>query len=66
MLWKVIAAGDHIAFGGKRRRKLHPDACNEPFKDFYWCPRRKWFSKKPCPFLNRLECDNFKAMCGAL
>jgi len=65
-LWKVETQDEYISFGDRRRRRLYAEACNEPFKDFYWCPTRKWFMKSPCPFVCRLECDNFKHMCGAI
>lgn len=65
-LWQVRADNTHIAFGERRRRKLHSQACNEPFLGRFWCPERRWFSKSPCPFQNRGECDCFKKLCGAL
>jgi hypothetical protein len=64
-IWQVTTDGDQISFGGLARKKIKPSGCNEPFKDHFWCPERKWFSKDPCPFLNRRECLNYKRMCGS-
>ena len=58
--------GDRVKFGKKERQKLTNNGCNEPYKDQYWCPKRKWFSKAPCPFNCQRECENYKAMCGVL
>jgi len=51
-------------FAQKIRKKITKNGCNEPFKDRYWCPKKEWFSKDPCPFVNQRECQNFKQMCG--
>jgi len=65
-LWEVRTDASHIAFGERKRKKLRPSACNEPFKGYYWCPSKKWFFKEPCPFLNRRECRNYRRMCRLL
>lgn len=65
-LWSVTTSGDSIRFGGKARRTLTHQGCNEPFKGSFWCPGRKWFAKEPCPFSCKQECDNYRRMCGAL
>jgi hypothetical protein len=65
-VWQVKTRGKVIYFGDKKRKKLTPSACNEPFKGRFWCPRKKWFFKEPCPFMNRRECNNYQVMCGAL
>ena len=57
---------DTVQFGNKTRQKLTRNGCNEPFKDRYWCPKKKWFSKEPCPFRCQRECDNFESMCGVV
>ncbi|MHB8809338.1 MAG: hypothetical protein ACYC9M_04920 [Desulfobulbaceae bacterium] len=46
--------------------KFTRKGCNEPYKDRYWCPRKQWFRRAPCPFENREECDNYIKMCGCL
>jgi len=63
-VWQVKTDNKYISFGGTRRKKLRPSACNEPFKSFFWCPRKKWFFKESCPFINRRECKNYQQMCG--
>ncbi|THB69812.1 MAG: hypothetical protein D6E12_03935 [Desulfovibrio sp.] len=65
-LWQVQASGPYISFGARRRRKLDSQACNQPYMDRFWCPTRGWFARKPCPFVNRQECDRFTRMCGSL
>ena len=62
--WSVKDEPGFIGFGSLRRKLAGPNSCNEPFKKSYWCPRKKWFNREPCPFVNRVECDNFKLMCG--
>lgn len=57
---KVVRAGDY------ERKMLTPDGCNEPFKNRFWCPKRGWFLREPCPFVNKQECDTYKRMCGSL
>jgi hypothetical protein len=65
-LWMVSPGNGTIRFGSKSREMITPTGCNEPFKNSFWCPGKKWFSKKPCPFTCRQECDNFRRMCGAI
>ena len=62
---------DRTAPGAPResgsRRLIQPDGgCNHPFKSSFWCPRRQWFFRDPCPFANRMECENFRRICGGL
>jgi hypothetical protein len=64
-VWQVQTEDDYISFGGNMRKKLRPSACNEPFRGHFWCPRKKWFFKEPCPFLNKHECLNYRQMCGS-
>lgn len=65
-LWQVRTDEKFVYMGDRRRPKMSQDACNEPFKASYWCPRRQWFFREPCPFRSRGECENFRRMCGAL
>lgn len=65
-LIEVRTEGKFIVIGNQRRKKLTSDGCNEPFKDRYWCPRKKWFMKSSCPFINKIECGNYRQMCGSL
>lgn len=65
-LWKVNMDGKYVHFGPVRRRRLTTNGCNEPFSDRYWCPRKKWFLREPCPFVNRRECDNYIKMTGSI
>ncbi|MGV1099815.1 hypothetical protein ACUUL3_10465 [Thiovibrio sp. JS02] len=58
--------GNVVRFGARERQKLSATGCNEPYKDRYWCPRKKWFSKEPCPFACKRECENYLTMCGSL
>ena len=64
-VWRVTTQDEYISFGGKTRKKIAPSACNEPFKNYYWCPKKKWFLRELCPFFNRRECDNYRQMCGS-
>lgn len=65
-VWRVEAEGNIVKIGSQRCARLLPRGCNQPFKGRYWCPRKKWFSKEPCPFGSRGECDAFIRMCGSL
>lgn len=69
-LWQVTADRGTICFGGRCRPASSPHGCNEPLRhsgrDAFWCPRRKWFSSEPCPFVHRLECMRFERMCGSV
>ena len=58
--------GEVVRFGASERRKITGSGCNEPYKDRYWCPRKKWFNKEPCPFGCLRECENYQAMCGSV
>lgn len=64
-LWKFEVTGDVVSYGTKNRRKVTDRGCNEPFKDRYWCPKKQWFSRESCPFVNRHECENFEMMCSS-
>ncbi len=65
-VWRVESQKDTISFGSLKRRKLHKRGCNEPFRGSFWCPRKRWFSSEPCPFINKWECMNYARMCGAV
>ncbi|BBD09943.1 hypothetical protein [Desulfovibrio ferrophilus] len=65
-IWKVTMDGKDVQFGEAKRKRITPSGCNEPFKRWYWCPRRQWFNKIPCPFVNKNECDTYRRMCGNL
>ncbi|MBI5556011.1 MAG: hypothetical protein HY885_00070 [Deltaproteobacteria bacterium] len=65
-IWRFALNGNVVVSGGKQRRQLSKNGCNEPFKNRYWCPKSQWFQKEPCPFINRRECENYLVMCGSL
>jgi hypothetical protein len=65
-VWKFSIQGNEVRYGKKKRMKLTKEGCNEPYKDRYWCPKLKWFRLNPCPFLSKMECENYKMMCGNL
>ncbi len=54
-----------VSIGNKKRKQLtsNEHGCNEPFKDRYWCPRKKWFMKEPCIFYSEHECRMLDAFC---
>jgi hypothetical protein len=55
-----------MRIGSFTRKATTSSGCNEPFKNAYWCPKRKWFAKEPCPFSNRFECMSFARFSGAI
>ena len=65
-VWKFVIQGDVVRYGSKKRLKLTKHGCNEPFKNSYWCPKRLWFRREPCPFECQRECENYILMCGCL
>ena len=65
-LWRFEIQDNRVIIGNRERQKITATGCNEPFKGSFWCPGRKWFSKDPCPFVSRAECDNYRRMCGAI
>lgn len=65
-VWKFIIQDNEVRYGEKKRKKLSARGCNEPYKDCYWCPKREWFLRAPCPFENQTECENYIMMCGCL
>jgi hypothetical protein len=65
-VWNVNHSDGKMRFGSYTRKATTPSGCNEPFKNAYWCPKRKWFSKEPCPFSNRFECMSFARLCGGV
>jgi len=65
-LWIFSVEEDRVKAGKKSRPKISAQGCNEPFKGRYWCPKRQWFRKEACPFVNKNECETFKDMCGCL
>ena len=58
--------GNVVRFGAGQRQKLTSTGCNEPYKNRYWCPKKKWFNTEPCPFRCQRECENYQAMCGSV
>jgi hypothetical protein len=65
-VWRVKSEGDAISFGSFERKKFNRNGCNEPFKNAFWCPKKRWFAKEPCPFVNKWECMNYARFCGAI
>jgi len=65
-VWKFVVHDNAVTYGKKKRLKFTGNGCNEPYKDRYWCPRRQWFRRSPCPFENLRECENYILMCGCL
>jgi len=63
-IWQFTVNDKEVSYGSRKRRLLTAKGCNEPFKDRYWCPKMKWFATEACPFINRLECENFTQMSG--
>jgi len=63
-IWQFKVNGKDVSYGNRFRSSLTQTGCNEPFKDRYWCPKKKWFTKEACPFINRRECENFTWMSG--
>lgn len=55
-----------MRIGSFTRKATTSSGCNEPFRNAYWCPKRKWFAKEPCPFVNRFECMSFARFSGAI
>ena len=55
-----------MLFGSYSRKATTPSGCNEPFKNAFWCPKKKWFATEPCPFSNRLECMSFARFAGSI
>lgn len=65
-VWRVRTEGNVIHLGDQKRKMLTSRGCNEPFHESYWCPKRKWFRKEPCPFINKNECNTYYKLCGSL
>lgn len=65
-LWTVTRVGEAIRFGSVARKAVDERGCNQPFKSRFWCPRKGWFGKEPCPFANRYECMSFTRFAGAI
>ncbi len=63
-IWQFSVQSSMVRHGGRQRRTLTECGCNEPFKDRYWCPKKRWFMKEACPFVSRHECRIFHDMCG--
>ncbi len=63
-IWQFTVKDRHVTYGASTHRLLTLKGCNEPFKDRYWCPQKRWFAKEICPFINRRECENFIMMSG--
>lgn len=65
-IWSFKIHDNTVTAGSRKRQQLSGNGCNEPFKNRYWCPKRQWFSKEICPFINRRECENYEVMCGSI
>ena len=65
-VWSVRTDKGRIDLGGHRRKMLTGNGCNEPFMNSFWCPKRRWFRKEPCPFASKNECETYTRFCGAL
>ena len=65
-VWRFEINETEVRYGKKKRRKLTPKGCNEPYKGRFWCPEKQWFRRDPCPFVNKRECHNYIMMCGCL
>ncbi len=63
-IWQFSVHSETVHHGTKQRKKLTANGCNEPFKDRYWCPKKKWFRNEPCPFIDRVECSNYSRLSG--
>lgn len=63
-IWKFSIQDRDVSYGKQKRKLLTRKGCNEPFKDRFWCPKKNWFRKEACPFVNRRECENFTSMSG--
>ncbi len=63
-IWQFSVQAGQVNQGMKQRRMLTSNGCNEPFKDRYWCPKKQWFMKEACPFIDRRECSNYARMSG--
>ena len=53
-----------VIFGIQKRSSLTKRGCNEPFKNHFWCPRKRWFMRSACVFVNQRECENYRRLCG--
>jgi hypothetical protein len=65
-VWRFTLENGSVTRGESTRKQLTLSGCNEPFKDRYWCPKKQWFYKAQCPFVNQRECENYRVMCGCL
>ena len=65
-VWKFSIQNNMVTYGEDTRPLLTKDGCNEPFKGRFWCPKRQWFRRSPCPFVNRNECESYELMCGSI
>lgn len=65
-LLRIAHGNGRMRFGSYSRKATTPSGCNEPFRNNYWCPKRKWFAKEPCPFVNKQECMNFMRLAGGI
>lgn len=63
-IWQFLVNDKDVSYGNRSRSALTHEGCNEPYKDRYWCPKKKWFAKEACPFINRRECENYTLMSG--
>lgn len=54
--------GNKVRTWGNKKPRMQlsktQEGCNEPYKDRFYCPKKKWFMKVPCPFEGREDCRN--------
>jgi hypothetical protein len=62
---RFTVSNGKVSIGNKERMQLTKNrrGCNEPFKDKYWCPQKRWFMNSPCTFYSQHECEIFNASC---
>lgn len=63
-IWQFSIEDRDVSYGKRKRKLLTKKGCNEPFKDRFWCPKKSWFMREACPFMNKRECENFSSMSG--
>ena len=63
-IWQFSLQDGKVQIGRKKRLMFTTSGCNEPYKDRYWCPKKKWFRLEPCPFVSRRECNNYSRLSG--
>lgn len=56
----------YLVVGFKKVKLFNLSGCNQPFKDSFFCPHKKWFMSEPCPFESKAECSMYARWCGGL